>query len=70
MLQCIGKYAITLVFAKVHQAAYDNHIGDKAVAHKLLREGYYWPTLLKENVYFVKKCDQCQRHAALHHTPE
>lgn len=36
---------------------------------KLLREGYYWPTLLKDSSAFVKKCDKCQKFFKLKQSP-
>ena len=29
--------------------------------HKLIRAGYYWPTMLKDAQAYVKACDKCQR---------
>ena len=29
--------------------------------HKILRAGYYWPTLFKDAHAHVRKCDACQR---------
>eukprot|EP00253_Pinus_taeda_P023296 PITA_23296 len=33
----------------------------KTIAHKILRTGYYWPTLFFDVFSFVKSCDKCQR---------
>ncbi|XP_059638806.1 uncharacterized protein LOC132281085 [Cornus florida] len=30
------------------------------VAHKTIRQGYYWPTIQKDATDYVKKCDKCQ----------
>ena len=35
----------------------------KTTAHKILRAGYYWPTLFSDVFSFVKSCDRCQRFA-------
>lgn len=45
------------------------NIGGRALAYKLLRIDYYWPTLIKGSITLVKKCDKCQRHVNLQHTP-
>lgn len=70
MLRCLGEHETTLVLVEVHKGAYSSHICEKALTHKLLRAGYYWYTLIKDNITFVKRCDQCQRHADLHHAPK
>ena len=37
------------------------HFSGDTTAHKILRAGYYWPTLFKDAHAHVKKCDICQR---------
>ncbi|XP_074347019.1 uncharacterized protein LOC141685838 [Apium graveolens] len=32
----------------------------KALAHKIIRQGYYWPTIHQDAIEFVKKCKKCQ----------
>lgn len=33
----------------------------KSTAHKVLRAGFWWPTLFKDSFELVRKCDPCQR---------
>lgn len=53
MLWCLGEHKTSLV----QKGACNSHIDRKALAHKLLMTGYYWPTLMKYIIAFVKKCD-------------
>jgi len=39
------------------------------LAKKLLRAGYYWPTLEKDAMAYSRKCDTCQRHSNFHKAP-
>jgi len=39
------------------------------LAHKVMREGYYWPTIGKHSAEFVKNCDKCQRFAQITKKP-
>ncbi|KAK3012745.1 hypothetical protein RJ639_008093 [Escallonia herrerae] len=41
----------------------------KDVGQKILRQGYYWPTMQKDAIEFTRRCDQCQKFAPLSHTP-
>ena len=34
--------------------------GGETTAHKILRAGYYWPTLFRDSYTFVRKCQECQ----------
>lgn len=37
---------------------------------KIMRWGYYWLTLANDVHEFVKKCDNCQRHAPITRQPQ
>lgn len=69
MLRCLGEHETALVLVEVHMGACSSQIGKKGLTHKLLREGYYWPTLMKDDITFIKRCDQFQKHDDLHHAP-
>ncbi|RDX87983.1 hypothetical protein CR513_30483, partial [Mucuna pruriens] len=47
---------------EVHEGACGSHIGGRALASKLARVGFYWPTIKKDSLAFVKKCDKCQHN--------
>lgn len=59
MLRCLGEDETNLVLLEVHEGVCGSHIGGRALAAKLLRAGYYWPTMLQDSSEFVKKCDKC-----------
>lgn len=67
ILRCLSEHKVALVLVEVHQGACGSHIGAQAMANKLFREIYYWPTLMNNNTTFVRKCDKCQKHANFHH---
>lgn len=46
MLRCPGESETNLVLLEVHEGVCGTHIGRRALVAKLLRAGYYWPTLL------------------------
>ncbi|GAV88771.1 rve domain-containing protein [Cephalotus follicularis] len=48
---------------QVHERVCGNHTGGRTLSHKLLRQGYFWPTMHQDVVDFVRKCDKCQRYA-------
>ncbi|RDX91253.1 Pro-Pol polyprotein, partial [Mucuna pruriens] len=39
------------------------HVGGRALASKIVRAGYYWPTLKKDCMEYVRRCNKCQRFA-------
>ena len=46
---------------EVHKGICENHSGARSLVHKLIRAGYYWPTMQKDTETYVKACDKCQR---------
>ena len=58
-LKCIAGKDTEYVLREVHEGICRNHIGARALAGKVLRQGYYWPTILKDATDLVKKCRIC-----------
>ena len=52
-----------------HEGFCGNHIGATTLLGKTLRQGYYWPTMLKDATEPVKKCKTYQEHAQISHLP-
>ena len=46
---------------EVHEGICRNHLGSQSLVHKLIRAGYYWPTMQKDTQANVRACDKCQR---------
>ena len=69
LLKCIGKEDANYVLREVHEGICGNHIGARALEGKTLRQGYYWPTMLKDATELVRKCKICQEDAKISHLP-
>ncbi|XP_064997182.1 uncharacterized protein LOC135632503 [Musa acuminata AAA Group] len=51
------------VLAEIHEGVCGEHIGGRTLAHKILRQGYYWPTMRRDAKAYVQWCGSCQEHA-------
>ena len=69
ILKCIVRKDADYVLREVHEGVCGNHIGARALAGKGLRQGYCWPTMLREATELVRKCKICQEHAKISHLP-
>ena len=69
ILKCIAREDANYVLREVHERVCGNHIGARALAGKVLRQGYYWLTMLKDAIGLVRKCKVCQEHAKISHLP-
>ena len=69
ILKCIAGKDADYVLREVHEGVCGNHIGARALAGKVLRQGYYWPIMLRDATDLVRKCKTCQEHAKISHLP-
>ena len=49
------------VIIELHDGPARGHFYGDTTSHKILRVGYYWPTLFKDAHAHVRKCDIFQR---------
>ena len=68
-LRCLSQNEADYVMKEVHKGICGNHSGARSLVHKLIRAGYYWPTMLKDAQAYVKACDKCQRFSNLIRQP-
>ena len=68
-LKCIAGEDTKYVLREIHEGICGNHIGARALARKVLRQGYYWPTIPKDATDLVKKCRIFQEHAKISRLP-
>ncbi|XP_074363782.1 uncharacterized protein LOC141704443 [Apium graveolens] len=55
ILKYVGPEEANYCLMEVHEEICGDHMSAKALAHKIIRQGYYWPTIHKDAVEFVKK---------------
>ena len=60
-LRCLCQDEADYMMREVHEGIYGNHSGAQSLVHKLIRAGYYWPTMMKDVQAYVQSCDKCQR---------
>ena len=68
-LRCLSHEEADYVMREVHQGICGNHLGVRSLVHKLIRAGYYWPTMLKDTQAYVKSYNKCQRFSNLIRQP-
>ena len=64
-LRCLNPKEADYVTREVHEGICSNHLGSQSLVHKLIRAGYYWPTMQKDTQTDVKACDKCQRFSSV-----
>lgn len=61
LLRCLEKEESQKVLSSLHEGLARGHFGAKVTADKILKVGYYWPTLFKDVYFHVRGCEECQK---------
>ncbi|XP_073107347.1 uncharacterized protein [Elaeis guineensis] len=69
LLKCLGSTDADYALREIHEEIYGSHLGGKSLANKILRQGYYWPTMKKDATDLVQRCEPCQKYAKVHNQP-
>ena len=54
---------------EVHEGICGNHSGLRSLMNKLVRVGYYWPTMQADAEAYVRACDKSQRFSIIIRKP-
>uniref|UniRef100_A0A2N9F200 Integrase catalytic domain-containing protein n=1 Tax=Fagus sylvatica TaxID=28930 RepID=A0A2N9F200_FAGSY len=68
-LRCLAPDEANYVMREIHEGVCGDHSGARALQRKIVRAGYYWPSMKADACQFVQRCDKCQRFANLLHSP-
>ena len=59
-LRCLEKDDVDHVLKEMHNILAGGHYGGETTTHKILRAGYYWPTVFRDLHAYTRKCKVCQ----------
>ncbi|XP_071714546.1 uncharacterized protein [Rutidosis leptorrhynchoides] len=61
MMRCVGPIEAEMIVDEVHNGSCALHSGYKTIVAKIMRMGYFWPSLYRYVAKIVKRCKSCQR---------
>jgi hypothetical protein len=61
LMHFLARDEVDKVLSELHAGEAGGHFGGDTTTHKVLREGYYWPTLFKDAHTLCCKCVICQK---------
>jgi hypothetical protein len=72
LLRCVNDEESHKLLQEVHGSSCSvihvgGHFSAKAIAFKIIRNGYYWPSIFLYSYKFTKSCDKCQKFASKEH---
>ena len=69
LLRCVTQDEAARVLSEVHDKFCGNHAAGQSLSKKILRQGYFWPTMIEDSRAYAKKCDKCQRFSKIPRAP-
>ncbi|XP_072064426.1 uncharacterized protein [Arachis hypogaea] len=69
LLRCLDRTEADLVLSEAHEGICGIHCGARSLAQKVLRAGFYWPTIWDDSRQKVRTCDKCQKHSPMINVP-
>jgi len=63
ILVCVSGEQCTRIMAELHEGICGSHISGRSLSSKVIRAGYYWPTMREDCTRYAQRCKQCQQHA-------
>lgn len=58
-LKCLDPKDASYVLSEIHEGVCRNHSGPRLLVGKVVRAGYFWPTMQKDATQVVQRCDKC-----------
>ena len=68
-LRCLAEEDASKAMEEAHSGICGAHQSGPKLHFQIKRMGYYWPTMVKDCMDYVKKCQACQFHANFIHQP-
>jgi len=69
IMTCVSGDECTRIMSELHEGICGSHVGGRSLASKVVRAGFYWPTVREDCVRYAQRCKQCQQHADWHKAP-
>nr|KYP56519.1 Uncharacterized protein Mb2253c family [Cajanus cajan] len=68
-LKCFNSDQARYVMDEIHRGICGLHSRSWSMATRVIRAGYYWPTIRSDCKAYVQKCQACQKFSNLHQLP-
>ncbi|XP_057529843.1 uncharacterized protein LOC130808384 [Amaranthus tricolor] len=69
LLRCVSPEEGNYILQEIHEGGCGIHQGVQTVIGKVLRNGYYWPSLKSDAEALIKRCPQCHYHSKIGRKP-
>jgi hypothetical protein len=72
LLRCVNNEEEHKLLQETHRSSdsvihVGGHFSAKATAFKIIKKGYYWPSIFRDSYNFSRSCDKCQKFIGKEH---
>lgn len=67
--RCVEEDEAKYILEEFQEGICKDHMGARSLVGKIIKAGYFWPTMQREAKEFVKRCDSCQRYENFQRMP-
>ena len=68
-LKCVDEEEVKYILKEIHKGVCEDHVGPRSLVSKVVRTGYFWPTMQVDARELIKNCDKCQRFGNVQRLP-
>ena len=68
-LKYVDEEEARYILEEIYEGVCRDHAGLRSLVSKVVRTGYFWPTMQVDARELVKKCDKCQRFGNVQRLP-
>ena len=58
-LKCVDEDEAKYILEEIHKGICGDHAGPRSLISKVIRTGYFWPTMQLDAIELIKKYDKC-----------
>ena len=66
LLKCVDEEEAQRIMTEMHAGACGGHMYSKSIVNKILKAGYYWPTLFSDVYAKIRACIPCKKFEGKH----
>ena len=67
--RCVNEEEARYILEEIHAGVCGDHTGPRSLVNKVIRTGYFWPTMQVDAVEVIKRCNKCQRYGNVQQLP-
>ena len=68
-LKCVNEEEAKYIQEEIHEGVCGDYAGPRSLVSKVIRIGYFWPTMQVDAKELIKKYDKCQRFGNVQRLP-